>query len=75
MYFVLVVSYAARVGLFELCFGIWSGSKLPCNNMCWVSPGKLCVGSGVVFICVGVCLPFVCALCFVVCWLVGWAWI
>ena len=50
------------------------GRKLLRNSMCWVSPCKLYVGSGVVFMCWCVFALCVClVLC--VCWLVGWVWI
>ena len=44
--------------------------KLLCNNTCWVSPCKNCVGSGVVFMCW--CLSVLCVCLVLRRVLVGW---
>ena len=71
---VLVVSCVAWAGLLELRFCIWFGTCC-----CVITRVGLLLAKAVLVrvscSCVGLCLSFVCALCFVVCWLVGWVWI
>ena len=70
----IVVWCVVWVGLFALCFGAWLG-----KSCCAIACVRFLLASFVLVrvscSCVGVCLPFVCSLCFVVCWLVGWVWI